>query len=180
VSEGVTFKSAAAVARYLDGAGYAVTDDTVRNHVKAGILGPDATTGRFLQKTVDRYAELRLKLKATGDTPKKTNEKLQERKLKATTETEELKARMARIELEKEEGRLVEIDTFLPKLQSAIAACRTRMLQIPLKPTLNLDLEQRAKLDTAIRDVLNTLCDFDKLMIQEESGDRPDATSHLF
>jgi len=172
MTEEITYKNAAAIARHLDAAGYAVTDDTVRNHIKAGHLGPDPT-GRYLKTTVDKYALLRLKLKATGDTAKKSNEKLQERKLKATTESEEYKAKMAWIELEKEEGRLVEIATFLPKLQSAIAACRTRLLQIPLKPTLNLDLDQRQRLDEAIRDVLNTLSDYNKLMSQDETGDAP-------
>lgn len=162
-ADSLSFKSAAAIARYLDEAGYSVTDDTVRNHIKHGKLGP-SPDGRFLKKTVDDYAKLRLKLKATGTTTKKSQEKLLERKLKATTENEEHKSKLALIELEKEMGRLVEIDTFLPKLQNAIAACRTRLLQIPLKPTLGLDLEQRSRLDAAIRDALATLADYNKLV----------------
>lgn len=163
-----TYKNAAAVARYLDQAGYAVTDDTVRNHVKAGKLGP-GPGGHYLQKTVDEYARLHLKLKATGDVPKKAQEKLLARKLQASVESEELKAQLARIELEKEQGKLVEIETFLPKLQSAIAACRTRLLQIPNKPTLGLDLEQRKRLDDAIRDCLGTISDYAKLVTSEET-----------
>jgi hypothetical protein len=166
----ITFKNAAAVARYLDQAGFAVTDDTVRNHIKAGKIGP-SPEGRFLKKTVDEYAKLNLKLKSTGDVPKKAQEKLLARKLQATTELEERKAQLALIELEKEQGKLVDIETFLPKLQSAIAACRTRLLQIPNKPTLGLDLEQRKRLEDAIRDCLTTISDYRSLVTTEDTDE---------
>lgn len=101
------FKSKIAVHRWLVDNGWKVSRSQFYDHCKDGLLRPDKSDGKYRLKKVEKYATLHLKKVETGEKVNDYAEKMRERKLAASTEKEEIDLKIARLELEKKEGKTI-------------------------------------------------------------------------
>lgn len=85
--------------QYLKDEGWAIGRSQFYQHCKDGLLRPDKATGQYLLSSVEKYAKLHLKLKATGSKINDRLEQMQERKLKLELEQAETRLERERHEL---------------------------------------------------------------------------------
>lgn len=101
------FKNLRAVAKYLQKEGWQVTERTVYNHGKRGLITPNKETGLYDGNSLKRYTVF---LKDRKTKEKISVSKLQEDRLKAQTRRENALASKAELELVVAQEKLVPRD----------------------------------------------------------------------
>ena len=99
------FKNLRAVARYLAEEGWQVTERTVYNHGKRGLIRPNKDTGIYEIKAVNRYAVTHLPLMETKE--KLGAEDLSRKKTMAEVAKLTEQAKLAQIKRFAEEGKYI-------------------------------------------------------------------------
>lgn len=100
------FKTKIDVHRWLEDNGWQIRRSQFYTHCKDGLLRP-GKDGMYHLKAVEKYATLHVKKAATGEKVRTYEEQLRERQLKTKAEKEEIDLQLARMELEKKQGKTI-------------------------------------------------------------------------
>lgn len=101
------FKSQIDVHRWLVDNGWQISKSQFYEHCKLGLLRKDKKLGKFKLAAVQKYASLHVKKADTGQKVNDFEERLRKRKLEASAEKEEIDLKLARLDLDKKQGKMV-------------------------------------------------------------------------
>ena len=116
-----TLTNVQAVLAYLLDAGWQVSQSGLYKHRKAGKIASE-TDGTFQRKTVDKYAKLYLRQKATGKKKQEAEDSLRRRELEKKVEKLETENEMARLNLEIKQGQYFRKDQVFVELAARLGA----------------------------------------------------------